>query len=106
MSRRHAAEKRKVLPEPKYGDLVLAKFINNLMVDGKKSVAERIVYNAFDRVEDKLKKSDLLAHVEQLGLTAVAEPESDVSDVEIEVVPEPVKPKRKSRKSKKVVVEE
>ena len=36
MSRRHAAEKRKVLPEPKYGDVILAKFINNLMIDGKK----------------------------------------------------------------------
>ena len=53
MSRRHAAEKRKVLPEPKYGDLVLAKFINNLMVDGKKSTAERIVYGALDIVKVK-----------------------------------------------------
>ena len=55
MSRRHAAEKREVLPDAKYGDLVLTKFMNNLMIDGKKSVAERIVYNAFDRVEDKIK---------------------------------------------------
>lgn len=53
MSRRHAAEKRVVLPEPKYGDLVLAKFINNLMVDGKKSVAERIVYGALDILKEK-----------------------------------------------------
>jgi len=53
MSRRHAAEKRKVLPEPKYGDLVLAKFINNLMVDGKKSTAERIVYGALDIIKLK-----------------------------------------------------
>lgn len=53
MSRRHAAEKRKVLPEPKYGDLVLAKFINNLMVDGKKSTAERIVYGALDIMKSK-----------------------------------------------------
>jgi small subunit ribosomal protein S7 len=57
MSRRHAAEKRAVLPDAKYGDVVLTKFMNNLMVDGKKSVAERIVYNAFDRVEDRLKKA-------------------------------------------------
>ena len=56
MSRRHAAEKREVLPDAKYGDRVLTKFMNNLMVDGKKSVAERIVYNAFDRVEDRLKR--------------------------------------------------
>ncbi len=57
MSRRHAAEKREVLPDAKFGDRVLTKFMNNLMIDGKKSVAEKIVYNAFDRVEDKLKKS-------------------------------------------------
>jgi small subunit ribosomal protein S7 len=57
MSRRHAAEKREVLPDAKYGDKVVTKFMNNLMVDGKKSVAERIVYSAFERVETKLKKS-------------------------------------------------
>ncbi|OSP55126.1 30S ribosomal protein S7 [Pseudoruegeria sp. SK021] len=57
MSRRHAAEKREVLPDAKFGDRVLTKFMNNLMVDGKKSVAEGIVYNAFDRVESKLKKA-------------------------------------------------
>ncbi len=57
MSRRHAAEKREVLPDAKYGDLVLTKFMNNLMIDGKKSVAERIVYNAFDRVENKIKRA-------------------------------------------------
>jgi small subunit ribosomal protein S7 len=56
MSRRHAAEKREILPDAKFGDRVLTKFMNNLMVDGKKSVAERIVYNAFDRVQAKLKK--------------------------------------------------
>ena len=59
MSRRHAAEKREVLPDAKYGDKVLTKIMNNLMVDGKKSKAETIVYNAFDRVEDRLKKSPL-----------------------------------------------
>ncbi len=59
MSRRHAAEKREVLPDAKYGDLVLTKFMNNLMVDGKKSIAERIVYNAMDRVESKIKRSPL-----------------------------------------------
>ncbi len=57
MSRRHAAEKRQVLPDAKFGDMVLTKFMNNLMIDGKKSVAERIVYNAFDRVETKLKRA-------------------------------------------------
>ncbi len=50
MSRRHRAEKREVLPDPKFGDLVLSKFMNSLMYDGKKSIAEGIVYGAFDRV--------------------------------------------------------
>ena len=59
MSRRHAAEKREVLPDAKFGDRILTKFMNNLMVDGKKSVAERIVYNAMDRVEGKIKRAPL-----------------------------------------------
>ena len=57
MSRRHAAEKREVLPDAKYGDTVLTKFMNNMMLDGKKSTAERIVYNALDRVEGKIKRA-------------------------------------------------
>ena len=57
MSRRHAAEKREILPDAKFGDRVLSKFMNNLMIDGKKSVAEKIVYNALDRVESKIKRA-------------------------------------------------
>jgi len=53
MSRRHAAEKREILPDPKYGDLVVAKFINCMMWDGKKSVSEHIAYNAFDEIRNK-----------------------------------------------------
>jgi ribosomal protein S7 len=56
MSRRHSAEKREINPDPKFGDRVLTKFMNNLMIDGKKSVAERIVYNAFDRIEAPSKR--------------------------------------------------
>ena len=59
MSRRHAAEKREVLPDAKFGDKVLTKFMNNLMIDGKKSVAESIVYNALDRVEKRLKRAPI-----------------------------------------------
>ena len=59
MSRRHAAEKRTVLPDAKYGDLVLTKFMNNLMFDGKKSIAERIVYGALERVETKVKRAPI-----------------------------------------------
>ena len=51
MSRRRRAEKREVIPDPKFGDRVVSKFTNNLMMHGKKSVAERIVYGAFDEVQ-------------------------------------------------------
>ena len=50
MPRRRSPEKRKILPDPKYKDIVVAKFMNNLMKDGKKSVAEKIVYGAFDKI--------------------------------------------------------
>lgn len=53
MSRRHSAEKREIIPDAKYRDVVLAKFMNSLMYDGKKSVAERIVYGAFDMIESR-----------------------------------------------------
>ncbi|MGY9003357.1 MAG: 30S ribosomal protein S7 [Rhodospirillales bacterium] len=53
MSRRHAAEKRVILPDPKFGDLVVSKFTNCLMLDGKKSAAEKILYGAFDLIEKK-----------------------------------------------------
>ena len=53
MSRRHAAEKREILPDPKFGDVILNKFMNNLMLDGKKSAAEKIVYGALDIMEEK-----------------------------------------------------
>ncbi len=66
MSRRHAAEKREILPDAKYGDRVLTKFMNNLMYDGKKSVAEGIVYGAMDRVEGRLKRSPIEVFIEAL----------------------------------------
>ncbi|USG60270.1 30S ribosomal protein S7 [Sneathiella marina] len=53
MSRRHAAEKREVLPDAKFGDVVLTKFMNSLMLAGKKTTAEGIVYGAFDMIEKK-----------------------------------------------------
>ena len=55
MSRRHRAEKREIIPDAKYGDIVLTKFMNSVMYDGKKSVAEQIVYGALDVIESKLK---------------------------------------------------
>ena len=56
MSRRHSAEKREINPDPKFGDLVVTKFMNAVMYDGKKSVAETIVYGALDQVQAKTKQ--------------------------------------------------
>ncbi|MFZ1813436.1 MAG: 30S ribosomal protein S7 [Rhizobiaceae bacterium] len=57
MSRRHRAEKREINPDPKFGDVIVTKFMNALMLDGKKSVAERIVYGALDTVGEKTKQN-------------------------------------------------
>ncbi|WP_102961530.1 30S ribosomal protein S7 [Mangrovicella endophytica] len=59
MSRRHRAEKREINPDPKFGDLVVTKFMNAVMYDGKKSIAERIVYGAFDAVQVKTRQDSL-----------------------------------------------
>jgi len=53
MSRRHSADRREVLPDAKYGDMVVAKLINSVLKSGKKAVAESIVYGAFDRIKEK-----------------------------------------------------
>jgi small subunit ribosomal protein S7 len=59
MPRRREVEKRKILPDPKFQDRIVAKFVNNLMRQGKKSTGERIIYGAFDQVEAKLKDDPL-----------------------------------------------
>lgn len=59
MSRRRAAEKRNILPDPKFGDKVLSKFINSLMKDGKKSVAEDIIYGALGDIQKKIGRESL-----------------------------------------------
>lgn len=58
MSRRHRAEKREILPDPKFSDLILGKFMNVLMLDGKKSVTESIVYGALDKIKKNLKNAE------------------------------------------------
>ena len=60
MSRRRRADKRVVLPDPKFGDLVVTKFMNYVMYEGKKAVAENIVYGAFDVLEAKRKDQTAL----------------------------------------------
>ena len=59
MSRRHKAEKREVIPDAKFGDVILAKFMNSIMYDGKKSSAEAIVYGAFDIIQSKSRQEPL-----------------------------------------------
>jgi small subunit ribosomal protein S7 len=59
MSRRHRAEKREINPDPKFGNLVLSKFMNSVMLAGKKSVAENIVYGALDIIERKTKQAPI-----------------------------------------------
>ena len=59
MSRRHKAEKREVNPDPKFGDLVVSKFMNSIMKEGKKSVAENIVYGAFERMQSRAKSDPI-----------------------------------------------
>ena len=59
MSRRHKAEKREVNPDPKFGDLVVSKFMNSIMKEGKKSVAETIVYGALDRMQSRAKSDPI-----------------------------------------------
>jgi small subunit ribosomal protein S7 len=72
MSRRHRAEKREINPDPKFGDLVVSKFMNAIMYDGKKSVAETIVYSAFDTIEGKTKQSPLTVFQQALSNVAPA----------------------------------
>ncbi len=59
MSRRHSADKREIMPDPKYGNAVVTKFMNSVMYAGKKSVAESIVYGALDLIENKTKQQPL-----------------------------------------------
>ena len=59
MSRRHSAEKREVNPDPKFGNIIITKFMNSIMFDGKKSAAESIVYGALAMIETKTKQGPL-----------------------------------------------
>ena len=66
MSRRRRAEKREILPDAKFGDIVLTKFMNVLMYDGKKSVAEHIVYGAFDQIQQRVSQDPIRVFHEAL----------------------------------------
>ncbi|MBN9026498.1 MULTISPECIES: 30S ribosomal protein S7 [Kaistia] len=70
MSRRHSAEKREIIPDPKFGDIVVTKFMNAVMYDGKKSVAERIVYGAFDIIQNRTKQEPVVVFRQALDNVA------------------------------------
>ncbi|HTT97937.1 MAG TPA: 30S ribosomal protein S7 [Rhizomicrobium sp.] len=70
MSRRHRAEKREINPDPKFGDLVVTKFMNAVMYDGKKSVAETIVYGALDQIQSKTKQEPVTVFKQALDNVA------------------------------------
>ncbi|QIG81274.1 30S ribosomal protein S7 [Stakelama tenebrarum] len=70
MARRRRPEKREILPDPKFGDQVLSKFMNSVMLDGKKAVAEGIVYSALDTIEARAKKEPLGVFHEALNNVA------------------------------------
>jgi small subunit ribosomal protein S7 len=72
MSRRHSAEKREVIPDAKFGDVILTKFMNSIMYDGKKSIAEAIVYDAFDIIEQKMRSEPLPVFKQALDNVAPA----------------------------------
>ena len=95
MPRRRSPEKRKVLPDPKYKDIIVAKFMNNLMKDGKKSIAEKIVYGAFDRITSQSKEEPLEVFMKALSeVGPVVEVKSRRVGGATYQVPVEVKPKR------------
>ncbi len=72
MSRRHRADKREIIPDPKFGDIIVTKFMNSIMYAGKKSVAESIVYGAFDAIETRAKTDPLAVFKQALDNVAPA----------------------------------
>ena len=96
MSRRHSAEKRVVHPDPKFGDVVVSKFMNYVMVDGKKPAAEKIVYGAFDRIESKMRRSPVELFKEAIdNVTPAIEVRSRRVGGATYQVPVEVRPERK-----------
>ncbi len=96
MSRRHRAEKRVVHPDPKFGDKTLSKFMNYVMIDGKKPAAEKIVYGALDRIEDKMRRQPVELFKEALdNVTPALEVRSRRVGGATYQVPVEVRPDRK-----------
>ena len=106
MPRRRSPEKRKVLPDPKYKDIIVAKFMNNLMRDGKKSIAEKIVYGAFDRIISQSKEEPLEVFMKALlEVGPVVEVKSRRVGGATYQVPIEVRPSRKQALAMRWIVE-
>ena len=106
MPRRRSPEKRKVLPDPKYKDIIVAKFMNNLMKDGKKSIAEKIVYGAFDRIISQSKEEPLEVFMKALSeVGPVVEVKSRRVGGATYQVPIEVRPSRKQALAMRWIVE-
>ena len=106
MPRRRSPEKRKVLPDPKYKDIIVAKFMNNLMKDGKKSIAEKIVYGAFDRIISQSKVEPLEVFMKALSeVGPVVEVKSRRVGGATYQVPIEVRPSRKQALAMRWIVE-
>ena len=106
MPRRRSPEKRKVLPDPKYKDIIVAKFMNNLMKDGKKSIAEKIVYGAFDRIISQSKEEPLGVFMKALSeVGPVVEVKSRRVGGATYQVPIEVRPSRKQALAMRWIVE-
>ena len=97
MSRRRRAEKRPINPDPKFGDQTVSKFMNYVMLDGKKSAAEKIVYGALDRIEERMKRPPVdLFHEALENVTPAVEVRSRRVGGATYQVPVEVRPDRKS----------
>ena len=106
MPRRRSPEKRKILPDPKYKDIIVAKFMNNLMKDGKKSIAEKIVYGAFDRINSQSEDEPLVVFMKALSQVGpVVEVKSRRVGGATYQVPIEVRPSRKRALAMRWIVE-
>ena len=106
MPRRRVVAKREVLPDPKFGNVTLAKFMNHVMISGKKSVAERIVYGALDLVQEKLSKDPIEVFDEALeNIAPLVEVKSRRVGGATYQVPVEVRPSRRTALAMRWLVE-
>ncbi|GAB2903253.1 30S ribosomal protein S7 [Microbulbifer echini] len=106
MPRRRVVAKREVLPDPKFGNVTLAKFMNHVMISGKKSVAERIVYGALDTISEKMNKDPIEVFEESLeNIAPMVEVKSRRVGGATYQVPVEVRPSRRTALAMRWLVE-